>query len=83
MIYDGNKWVIKDRDESIEDLIDSNEFIIEQKLEEWIENGNQYPEIMNKFNRYIEKRESDSILDTIKKEIKLLLFNNRKLIKSV
>ena len=83
MIYDGNKWVIKDRDESIEDLIDNNEDLLEQKLEEWIENGEKYPSIMKKFNRYLEKKESDSILDTIKKEIKLLLFNNRKLIKNI
>ena len=27
--------------------------------------GNQYPEIMKKFNRYIEKKENDIILDKI------------------
>ena len=62
-------------------LIDDKESIIEQKLEEWIENGEKYPEIMNKFNRYLEKRENDKVLDRIKGEIKLMLFNNRDLIK--
>ena len=80
MLYDGNKWVLKNRDEVINELIDEKEIIIEQKLEEWIENGNQYPDIMKKFNRYIEKRENDKILNKIKDEIKLILFNNRKLI---
>ena len=36
MVYDGNKWNIKDRDESIQNLIDDKEIIIEQKLEEWM-----------------------------------------------
>ena len=40
------------RDETIEDLIDTNEFVLEQKLEEWVENGKDYPDIMRKFNRY-------------------------------
>ena len=77
MIYNGNKWMINDRDESIQNLIDDKELIMEQKLEEWIENGNQYPDIMKKFNRYIEKKENDKVLNKVKAEIKILLFNNR------
>ena len=80
MVYDGNKWNIKDRDESIQNLIDDKEIIIEQKLEEWIENGNKYPAIMKKFTRYIDKKENDTVLNKIKSEIKLMLFNNRDII---
>ena len=80
MTYDGKKWNLNNQDETIEDLIDANEFVLEQKLEEWIENGKDYPEIMNKFNRYLEKKEKDDILNKIKEEIKLVLFNNRKII---
>ena len=80
MIYNGEKWMINDRDESIQSLIDDKESIIEQKLEEWIENGKNYPDIMKKFNRYIEKKENDTVLNKIKNEIKLMLFNNRDLI---
>ena len=81
MIYDGNKWNLNNQDEAIDDLIDANEFVLEQKLEEWIENGQDYPEIMRKFNRYLEKKEKDEVLNKIKEEIKLILFNNRKVIK--
>jgi hypothetical protein len=89
MLYDGNKWILKNRDEVINELIDEKEVIIEQKFtrlsrdcfrEEWIEKGNEYPDIMRKFQRYIEKKENNSILNKIKNEIKLILFNNRKLI---
>ena len=44
MMYDGNKWKCADRDEQIGNLIDDNETIIEYRLEEWIENGNKYPD---------------------------------------
>ena len=47
---------------TIQSLIDDKESIIEQKLEEWIENGKNYPDIMKKFNRYLEKKENDTVL---------------------
>ena len=38
---------------------------------------------MDKFNRYIDKRDNDNVLNIIKEEIKLILFNNRHLVKNV
>merc|ERR1711991_858449 len=80
MIYDGKKWNLENRNDAIDELIDNNESVLEQKLEEWIENGKQYPDIMKKFNRYLEKKEKDTVINKIKEEIKLILFNNRKML---
>ena len=80
MVYDGNKWNLHNQDETIEELIDINEFVLEQKLEEWVENGKDYPEIMRKFKRYLEKKEKDDVLNKIKNEIQLVLYNNNKII---
>lgn len=80
MLYDGIKWNLRNRDETIINLIDDKESIVEQKLEEWVENGKGYPNIMKQFNKYLEKRENDEVLNTIKEEIKLILFNNRNLV---
>ena len=77
-IYDGKKWNLENRNDAIDELIDNNESVLEQQLEEWIENGKQYPDIMKKFNRYLEKKEKDTVINKIKEEIKLILFNNRK-----
>ena len=82
MIYDGQKWKCEDRDDQINNLINDNQSIIEYKLEEWIENGNKYPEMMRKFNRYIEKKDNNVVIDKIKDEIKLLLYNNRNIVKN-
>lgn len=80
MIYDGYKWTLRDRDDEIINLIDEKEYILEQKLEEWIENGEKYPDAMKKFDRYLEKKENDKVLNKVKNEIKLMLFNNRNII---
>jgi hypothetical protein len=81
MIYNGLKWELHDEDSIIEDLIDTNEEILTQKIEEWIENGNNYPLIMKKFERYIKQKENDIIKNKIKSMIRLLLYNNKDLIK--
>ena len=80
MIYDGKKWTLQDQKDVIDNMLDNNTFILEEKIEDWIKNGKKYPEIMEKFNRYIEKKESDEIINKIKQEIKLILFNNRTLV---
>ena len=49
-------------------------------MEEWIENGKDFPDIMRKFNRYLEKKEQDEVINKIKNEIKLILYNNREVV---
>ena len=80
MTYDGNKWNIKNRTEVIDDMIEDKTNILEDKIEDWIERGKEYPEIMKKFNRYLDKKEESMVKNKIKEEIKFILFNNRKVI---
>ena len=80
MIYDGNKWVCKDRDEQLMNLIDDNEGIFEYKIEEWIQDGNKFPKMMKKFNTYVGIKDNNMVINKIKDEIKLLLYNNRNVV---
>jgi hypothetical protein len=80
MIYMNNKWKVKNRDDTISNVIDDKQVLLEKKIQEWIRNGNKYPKLMKKFNRYIEKREQDDVINAIKEEIKLLLYNSRNMI---
>ena len=82
MMYDGNKWDTKNRDEIITDIIDDKQGLIEERIENWLEEGKKYPSIMKKFMRYLEKKENNIVIDKIKEEIKLMLFNNRNIIKN-
>ena len=80
MVYNGNQWNIRDRNEVINDMIEDNTNILEDKIEDWLEKGKQYPHIMKKFNRYLEKKENDIVIDKIKQEIKFILYNNREIV---
>jgi len=82
MVYDGDKWDTLNRDDVIEDMINNRSCLIEDKVENWLENGKNYPIIMKKFERYLEKKENDIVLNKIKEEIRLMLFNNRNIIKN-
>ena len=49
MLYDGIKWNLRNRDETIINLIDDKESIVEQKLEEWVETWQR----LSKYNEAI------------------------------
>ena len=80
MIYMNNKWKVKNREELISRMIDEKQVLFEKKIQEWLESGNKYPKLMAKFSRYIEKREEDNVINAIKEDIKLMLYNNRNMI---
>ena len=80
MIYINNKWKVKNRDETISRMIDDKQIILEKKIQEWVESGIQYPKVMAKFSRYIEKREDNDVINAIKEDIKLMLYNNRNMV---
>ena len=80
MIYMNNKWKVKNRDETILRMIDDKQILLEKKIQEWVEGGIQYPKLMAKFSRYIEKREDNDVINAIKEDIKLMLYNNRNMV---
>ena len=83
MVYDGEKWCSKPQDQVIDDLINDQEYAIE----EWLGEGEKFPKEMDKFNKYLEKKETEApdsgimIKDAIREEVKLLLYNNRGIVK--
>jgi hypothetical protein len=79
MLYEGNKWhahkwaVVADR------VIDNNVTTIN----EWIDRqrGGD-PTLASKFKVFVDCVENDKFVDELKSEIKLILYNNRKLVHS-
>ncbi len=66
--------------DTIDKLLRNHEIM----LEEWIDcGGDEFPQAMKNFKTYLEKREENGVEDTIKEEIKLLLYNKRNMIKGV
>ena len=83
MIYDGIQWNTYVRDEVVNDIFDDKHDILEQKIEEWINIGKDYPIIYHKFKRYLEKINNDIVIKKVKDELKLTLYNNRNIVKKI
>jgi len=75
MVYQNNKWMLTNKDH-LERIYDDKESIIEQWIEE-----NKDPEMKKFFNRYLDLKKDDKTMEMITEEIKLLMFNNKNLIK--
>ena len=76
-VYSGDKWIYKDKDEIIYDLIDGKYFILDNHYDSVVESLNMTTKTTyEKFRTFFDK--NDKILhDQIKKDCELVLLNNR------
>ena len=79
MIYKDNEWQIQDKKEQVDDLYDSNEMVLETWYDEY---KDKYPHIIHSFQRYLKNKDEDIILNRVKDEILVMLYNKRKMIPS-
>ena len=71
MVYENGQWMLKDY---FEDIYADKEIL----LEDWIEEEqDKYPELRDKFEKYLNNKENNSIYNSIKEDIKLMMYNNR------
>ncbi len=77
MIYKDNTWQIQDRKRQLDALYDNNEIVLETWYDEYKE---KYPNIIQSFQRYLHNRDGDIVLNRIKEEILIMLYNKRKMI---
>ena len=89
MTSTGRKWEYKSSDEAISFLIEDNANIIEDKIAFWEDQGHvftkkkKYSKILDKFARFLERRSDSKYVEKlVEKEVKLVLFNNRDIIKT-
>uniref|UniRef100_A0A6C0D8F0 C2H2-type domain-containing protein n=1 Tax=viral metagenome TaxID=1070528 RepID=A0A6C0D8F0_9ZZZZ len=76
MMYKENKWNLVKKEE-----MDSVYNHKEDLIIEWF-NLNKDPELMKYFERFMDLKEDKPTVDAVQEEYKLLLFNNRNLIKN-
>ena len=77
MIYKDNAWQIQDKKAQVDVLYDNNEVVLETWYDEYKE---KYPDIITSFQRYLQNRDEDEMLNNIKEEILVMLYNKRKMI---
>ena len=74
MVYEDGNWNIKNKAE-LDTLYKEKEIM----LEEWLEEKN-FPELKEKFIRYLNNKENDETLNMIKDEIKIMMYNKKNMI---
>jgi hypothetical protein len=75
MVYDGSNWNLANKKDELDRLYEEKEMM----LEEWLE-SNPEKELKEKFMKYLNNKENDECLNSIKEEIKLMLYNNQKML---
>lgn len=74
MVYEDGNWNIKQKHNEIDSLYDMKEMLLEDWLEAY---GND--ELRQKFNKYLNNKEDTEIMDEIKENIKMMMYNKKKL----
>ena len=78
-VYKGRKWVKMLKSEVIDDLI----FGHEMSIRSWADDEERDPKLLKEYEHYEnEKEKSAELVNKIKEEIGLVLYNNRDLIKT-
>jgi len=78
IIYDGNDWIIKDRDDMFDQLISDSEKMLQTKFMQWYSDKNkrgQYKNALDKFEKYINISSNKHLIDNVKKELKIMCYN--------
>lgn len=75
IIYDGNIWKLQYRDEILQQLYEYKMDILSNKFDELI--GSLCEDTIKKFKRFLEYSEEDTTTNNIKKELRLILYNNK------
>ena len=51
------------------------------KFDELVDQLNEFT--INKFNRFLDKKDDDAIISSIKKDLKLMMYNKRKMVEGL
>ncbi len=74
MVFNKNKWNLEDRKEIIDDMFDQHEWTLESFYDAHKE---KYPEMVKSFERYLENKEEDDVVNQVKEKILLEFYNER------
>ena len=78
-IYDGKKWILKNKDELIDDIYDNKCIILLEKYDDLKNILNDIT--IRHFEHFKNKYDSNAMKENVSNRIELLLYNNRNLIK--
>lgn len=72
MVYEEGNWNIRHKSSEIDNLYESKEILLEDWLEQY---GNE--ELRQKYKKYLSNKENEEIMNNIKDEIKMMMYNKK------
>ena len=77
MMYDGNDWKLMNRENCLQDMYDDKCDYLVEKFEQL--EGKLDESTLKRFGNFLSRKDDDKIIEQTKREIKLILYNNRKI----
>ena len=77
LIYDGQSWKLKERDDFLQDMIYNKSDILSDKFEELLAQLDDSTK--KKFGNFLNEKDEDHVILQIKKDLKMILYNNKNL----
>lgn len=77
LIYDGQSWKLKERDDFLQDMIYNKSDILSDKFDELFAQLDDSTK--KKFGNFLNEKDEDHVILQIKKDLKLLLYNKKDL----
>jgi len=77
LVYDGIDWKLKERDGVLQQLVDDKTAVLSDKFDELLVKLDDAT--IRKFQRFLDQKDDDVIICGIKNDLKLLLYNNKKI----
>jgi len=77
LIFDGENWKLKERNEILQQLTDDKTNILAEKFDEMIDRLDE--QTIKKFRRFLDQKDDDEVISGIKNDLKLMLYNNKKI----
>jgi hypothetical protein len=77
LVYDGDDWKLKERNDVLQQLIDDKTAILSDKFDELLTKLDEHT--VRKFQRFLNESGDNEVISNIKNDLKLLLYNNKKI----
>ena len=77
LIYDGEDWKLKERDDILQQLMEDKTEILTGKFDELLTHLDEAS--IKKFQRFLDNQDENGVITGIKNDLKLMLYNNRKM----
>ena len=75
LVYDGEKWQIREREDVLQDMIDNKTDILNEKFDELID---KFDEItIKRFKKFLDEKDDDKVSAQLKKDLKMILYNKK------